>query len=145
MINERRRAFLQISIIDFCVLIFTVCFFVFFRPDKIVDGDKAFQCIVQRLFSIYCPACGGTRAVGYLLSFRFKEAFLSYPPLFVGIALLLWINFLYLKCIYKNNILYIRRHKYYEFLSLPIAILLTFIVRNTMLFLGFDYLGDILH
>ncbi len=144
MTKERKKSLLYLLILDVSLLIFTLLFFLFFKPDEIISGKEGYTCIFQRLFSIYCPACGGTRAVGYLLSFKIKEAFIYYPPLFVGLILVTWLNFIYIRSFIKSDLSYIEKHKYYEFISIPVSILLFFIIRNILLLFGIDYIHDII-
>ena len=46
----------------------------------ILPGLNGYTCVVYRLFGIYCPGCGGTRAVSALLTGHFGQA-LWYHPL----------------------------------------------------------------
>lgn len=48
-------------------------------------GRWASGCLLHDLFGLYCPLCGGTRAVGALFRFRFADAF-RYHPLVVLLA-----------------------------------------------------------
>ena len=142
MTRERKRILLFLFVLDFSLIAFTLLFTVFFNPLEIIEKGTESSCIFQKLYGIYCPGCGGTRAVGYLLSFDLLNSFLHYPPLFVGIFLLIWLNSLFIYSFKKNSFYYIKKHKYYEFLLIPISILGLFFIRNILLHFGIDTLGD---
>lgn len=40
---------------------------------------KGTECIFQKLFGVYCPGCGGTRALIAFLHGQFVESFLYHP------------------------------------------------------------------
>lgn len=54
-------------------------------------SDRLRGCVLLNWFSIYCPLCGGTRAIGALLRFNFVEAFQynAYVVLMVAVFLVL--------------------------------------------------------
>ena len=63
-------------------------------------SDVAFQegaCRFSQSFHLYCPGCGGTRAVKHLLHFDLVRSFLSHPiPIYAGILLLrIWVALLH--------------------------------------------------
>ena len=51
----------------------------------IVPRLQGYTCVVYRLFGIYCPGCGGTRAVRFLLQGRVLKS-LYYHPIVVYTA-----------------------------------------------------------
>ena len=144
MTKERRKIFLIFTLLNFGLLLSTFVFCVIFNPKSIIESGKTYTCVFQELFNIYCPGCGGTRSVGYLLSFDFKNAFLFYPPIFVALLLILYFDILLLISFKKNNLSLIGKFKYFEFLLIPISIILTFALRNVFLYFGIDFLGDII-
>lgn len=50
------------------------------------------ECIIHKLAGVYCPACGGTRAVMSLLAGDFKESVLYNPVVLYGAVL--WIFYM---------------------------------------------------
>jgi len=144
MSKTRKKLLFILILTDFSLLIFTVFFCHFFNPYEIIKTEEESMCIFQRLYGLYCPGCGGTRAVGYLLSFDFINSFIYYPPITVGIFLLFFVNVLLIISIKKDSFDPIRKHKYFEFLLIPASVILTFLLRNILLFWGIDFIGDIL-
>jgi len=47
------------------------------------------RCLFREFFGLYCPGCGGTRALYALLQGRLLAAFLYYPALPVTVVILL--------------------------------------------------------
>lgn len=101
-------------------------------------------CTFQNLFHLYCPGCGGSRALRYLLTLRLPSAFLTYPPLFVGVGIIIYIEVLFIRGIILSDSLYIKRFKIKTLILFPLAAVLFFFIRNALLFVGIDFLGDIL-
>jgi hypothetical protein len=101
-------------------------------------------CIMRRFF-IYCPLCGGTRAVGALVRFDFLAAW-NYNPLvvllsFACIALDLWAWVRYFQ----------KKEPYILFpnwvwIALGAVLIIYFILRNClMIFFGIDPTGDLVY
>ena len=102
------------------------------------------QCVMVELLGLYCPGCGGTRAVTHLLSLRFKEAFLSYPPLLFFLSALLWYDGHLCYALVKNSEQRLPKIKTRHMITLAVLVLVLFLLRNLALLWGYDYLGDIL-
>ena len=92
------------------------------------------QCVTYRYFHLYCPGCGGQRAVHQLLNFDVLQAFKYNPLLVVFTPFLLYIfgiyiyNFLFDK---KIRIKIFNDNRFvYGFL---ILIIVYFILRNIYL------------
>ncbi len=144
MTKERRKIILIFSLLNISLIFSVLLFCVFFTPKDIVENGKTYTCIFQSLFNIYCPGCGGTRSIGYLLSFDLKKAFVFYPPIFIGIFLVFYFDIILFISFKKNTLSLLGRFKYFEFLLIPLSIILTFFIRNIFLHFGIDFLGDIL-
>lgn len=54
------------------------------------------SCWVYSFTGKFCPACGGTRCVIYILKGEWKEAFLSHMVFFIGILYGVIINIVYI-------------------------------------------------
>ena len=144
MTRERRKTIFIFSILNLSVLLFSFLFFIIFKPLNIIERGKSYTCVFQSLFGLYCPGCGGTRSIAYLLRFDFLNSFIFYPPLFVFIFLYIFINFILIKSFKDNSTEALSKRRFFEFLLIPISIILTFLIRNIFLFFGLDLLGDIL-
>ncbi len=99
-------------------------------------------CTISRLLHIYCPGCGGTRAVRALLTGDLLHALRCniFVPWFIFCALTQYLRALRAL---------IRRDPYacpiqrWTWISMIVLILLLFVLRNILLiFYGYDYLGD---
>ena len=101
-------------------------------------------CYIQKTLGIYCPGCGGTRAVYALVQFKIAEAFWMYPPLFAAILAVLCYDARVMRALLTKNISYLENYRYYIFILIPIAVILNFLLNNALLFFGIDRLGDIL-
>lgn len=99
-------------------------------------------CSMSRILHLYCPGCGGTRAVAALLQGDLLTSLQSNP-------IVLWLLFLaavqYLRAIRAL----IRRDPdacrlpNWMWISVIVFLLLFFVVRNLLLVCGvYDYLGD---
>lgn len=100
-------------------------------------------CILHDRFFLYCPLCGGTRAVEALLSFRLSEAFAcnAYVVSLLLIALLLdAVAFVRLLC--KKRV--ILRLPSAFWICLAVGLVVWGIARNLlMIFFFFDPVGDL--
>lgn len=91
-------------------------------------------CYFHRITGLYCPGCGGTRAVRALLSLNPVQSFL-YHPLPVCLAGL-YIYFMIYFALKKHA-----PQGYRIFIWLPvICISLNFLVRNILLIMGYPTL-----
>ena len=105
---------------------------------------ELFACSFKETFHLYCPGCGGSRAVTKLLSFDIFGSFLAFPPLYFAIAAVAEIDIRMLLAIIKNEPRIITSYKPVLFIIFAAVLVLHFIIRNTLLFCGYDPLGDIL-
>ena len=74
------------------VLLIPLCIlFLFLRTELAVKllMQSGYSCSYRRLTGLWCPGCGGTRAVLYLARFRFLDSFRLNPSVLVAIALYL--------------------------------------------------------
>ena len=109
----------------------------------LLERVKEAGCIIRNRFHIYCPGCGGTRALEALLSLRVRES-LRYNPLVVLILLDL-LTMLILRFLERRP--NARKHYTARIVVhslLLSAIVIVFLYRNYMLlFRGVDLLGDL--
>ena len=112
---------------------------------EIIEKLKEDGCIIKEQFHIYCPGCGGTRAVEALLHFDFLQSLYNNPAvilLLLLLGLLLIIRMIeYRK---KDQGRYCRL-KMMLCSGFLVVWLLFWAVRNCLLVFGkIDMLGDIL-
>ena len=124
------------------ILLAGVCAFAFlavlterFLPD--------YGCVLLKYGGIYCPGCGGTRAVLALLCGRPLHAFLCYPPIAAIAAVCLYFEIKALRRFASGD----PKHTQGGDKALLIiagAVLLWFVLHNVLLLFGYDYLGNVL-
>ena len=101
-------------------------------------------CLMHRFF-IYCPLCGGTRALAALTRFQFAEAW-NYNALvvilcFVVLAFDVWAWVRYFQK--KEPLIILPKWSYLAFCA---ALITYFILRNVlMIFFGIDPTGDLVY
>lgn len=113
-------------------------------------SDVAFQegaCRFSQSFHLYCPGCGGTRAVKHLLHFDLVRSFLSHPvPIYAGILLLrIWVALLHnaLFCRQPSGTNHWKLFYQWEMWTILVVVIGFFILRNVALVVfKWDYLGD---
>ena len=102
-------------------------------------------CPFHELFHIYCPGCGGTRALFELFQGHILESLYCNPAVFLGLILILYYEIGAIVTIIKNNgkCYYYQKGKLiYGYL---IIVTLFTVVRNYLLVgMKIDMLGDFL-
>lgn len=102
-------------------------------------------CFFKEITHLYCPACGGTRAVRALLHLDLTRSFLCNPIVLYGVVMVLWClgGFLAGKILHRT--IQICRPGLW---MLYLGIILFFghaVIRNIAVYqFGYDYLGDLL-
>lgn len=101
-------------------------------------------CSLKSFFHLYCPGCGGTRALEHLLHLRFVQSLLCNPlVLFMAVSLIYyWLKTL-IELIRQHGDAFFAIHL--GFLWAFLAILVSFfLIRNFLLLkFGIDYLGEL--
>ena len=103
-----------------------------------------YPCLWKEIMHMYCPGCGGTRAVNELLHFHFIKSFLSNPIViylagvflyyYVGTTLAVW-------C--KGRRIFFRAGNWIWIAGVSIIVLNTILRNYLAIIYGIDYLGDI--
>jgi hypothetical protein len=107
-------------------------------------GEGIISCQFKHLFKLYCPGCGGSRSLVHLFNFDIISATLAYPPMPVLLFFYLMINLRCALVISSGDIFYLKSFKSWTLIFIPVAILISFVIRNLLLiFYGVDYLGDL--
>ncbi|MBQ8546544.1 MAG: DUF2752 domain-containing protein [Clostridia bacterium] len=97
-------------------------------------------CTFFEITHLYCPGCGGTRAVGSLLRLDVISSFKYNAIVPVGFALFLYYDIRILISILKNDIRFLSENKYIPLLIFAIFLVAYFIVRNILLLAGIDFM-----
>ena len=128
---------------SFCLLLFLI-FLVYYHITDMSFYITNGSCGMKYLFHLYCPGCGGTRAIDMLLHGRILKS-LMYHPIIVYLALFFLSyyipTFLQFVGLYKRKINYMTY--IYILIGMLIVIVVHFIVRNVLLTcFGIDYIGE---
>lgn len=100
-------------------------------------------CAMHAVLHLYCPACGGTRAVAALLSLHPLRALRLYPPLYVLIVLLAEVEWRGVRCLVRRDRRAFEHYSGRRFLWLAGAVVLWFVLRNLLLIaFRIDITGD---
>ncbi len=107
-------------------------------------GLSVFHCRISAAIGLYCPGCGGSRAVLSLCRGRVFEAFLLYPPIPIAAACLLVADLRMALFLLGRGHMPSRRFGLAVLILCVGSVLLQCVVKNALLFHGIDVLGDIL-
>lgn len=100
-------------------------------------------CILHDWFFLYCPLCGGTRAVSALLRMQIAEAFRAnaFVTLLAAVVLVHYI-LAWVRLLRGKTVLF--RFLAWEWIAAGVLFLLWGVVRNVLMIrLGLDPLGDL--
>lgn len=100
-------------------------------------------CLFHAMTGLYCPGCGGTRAVWYLLHGHLCLSFRFHPlvPYTAAVLLMETVSFLAARAS-GNRKLYLGHERYFLYLAVGI-VAVNFVVKNYLLIrYGIDLLMD---
>ncbi len=139
--NERRRllgAFLLVNGVLLAASALLLAYAAWARPRGL------YFCAFSRLFHLYCPACGGTRAAVALLRLDVWQSLLYHPVVAVMAALAVYYDGAALLSLISGRMEYARSVRWKTAYLIPVALVLHFVLRNLLLLLGVDPIGDLL-
>ena len=140
VLNSRRKiAFLFIAVNGGIIILSIIYAIVFhFWPEL-------FSCAFKETFHLYCPGCGGSRAVSRLLSFDIVGSFICFPPLYFAIGAIAELDIRMIAAIIKNDKDILARYRPTAFIIFAAVLIVHFVLRNALLLgLCIDPLGDII-
>ena len=106
---------------------------------------ELFTCAFKESLHLYCPGCGGSRAVVRLLSLDLIGSFIAFPPLYFAIGAVAELDIRMLLTVFKGNSGALCSYRPTAFIVFAVVLIVHFILRNALLlWLGIDPLGDIL-
>ncbi len=136
--NLLKRFIFYNLLLLFVTLSFLTLYFISLKFDL-----HLLDCALYRELGVFCPGCGGTRSLVFLLRLDFLNSFIAYPPLIISLLLILTCDFLCVFSIIKRDMKYIRLFRVEYFLIIPALIILNFLIRNSLLFSGIDYMPNL--
>ena len=102
------------------------------------------SCAFPYYLHLYCPGCGGTRAVRFLLEGKFVQSFLAHP--FVMYLFILYIQCLLMSgysVLIKRDGVFRTRIYIWQIVMMLVIVVGFFVIRNLLLvFAGYDFLGE---
>ena len=101
---------------------------------------KSTQCVFYHLTGYFCPGCGGTRAVIFLLQGHFLKS-LWYHPL-VGYMTFLYVGYMLSHTLVKLHVPRVRGwkfHNWYIYVGV-VLLLVNWIVKYILVYMGFTVL-----
>ncbi len=124
-------------LIHFIFVLLIACFFLGTNLLRAFDLTK---CSFYEMTNLYCPGCGGTRAVSSLLKLNVLSSFKYNAIVPIGFSIFLFYDVKILKSILKNDMSFFDNHKYIPVLFFVFFLVLYFIVRNVFLIFGIDFM-----
>lgn len=106
-------------------------------------GWNLFDCAVRTRMHLYCPGCGGSRAVAALSSFDIAGALHYFPALVVAVILMIAAGIHSLSALFRKKA---GQPFPVRLFYVPLVmVFLQYVIRNLLLVgFGVDLLGDIL-
>ena len=143
MPKNRLRSFLVFHLVGLTLFGLVVgCYFLFARLRA--AGFPVVTCPLHDLFRIYCPFCGGSRAVLSLLRFDVLTAFRVNPAVVIALPVLLVFYIRALIAFFRGVVFSYRIGRGWTFALLALFVGF-FLLRNVLLIgFGFDPAGDFL-
>ena len=142
MSKLRKNFILLFVLLNISILTVSIIYNILFE-EKMLEVFKS-GCTFLNLFGLYCPGCGGSRSLNYLLNFNIVKSFIYYPPIPITSLILLYTDItLFISIVRKTE--KIKGLSYHIFLIIPVAIILNFVLRNILLLCGIDLLGNVLN
>ncbi len=145
MTEQRKRILAVLLISNAAIVLISVVYVLLFVPEQ-GDGFGApavLECSFKRLFGLYCPGCGGSRSVYYLLTLDLLRSFIFCPAVPITAVIIFALDVRGVICFAKDDLAPMKSFKSTTFLVIPAALLLNFLVRNILLLCGIDYIGDL--
>lgn len=129
------------------VLLFLPCLALLYALSYLLcarAGLSLFKCGIARSIGVYCPGCGGSRAVVALFALRPLQAFMLHPAVPIA-ALCFLLSLLRVSLFLLGKGRAPHRRFWLSILFLCVGtVLLQCAVKNILLFHGVDVIGDIL-
>ena len=144
MPQNRRRSFWIFHLSLLALIGFWLgCFFLFSLLRA--NGFPVVTCPLHDLLHLYCPFCGGSRAILLLLRFDFPTAFRVNPAVLLSLPVVLFYYARALVAFFRGGVFSFRIPKGWTIALLSLFGVF-FLVRNVLLLaFGFDPTGDFIH
>ena len=138
-----RKKILSVTVISNLALLLVSAVYSFLTVTHARAGSEFIPCFVKNSLHFYCPGCGGSRSVVALFELDFLKSLIYFPATLYTVALLINCDILAIIAAVRNSEESLRKITAKPFLLIPVIVMLNFIVRNILLILGIDYIGDL--
>ena len=143
MCDKIRKNLKILIIMNSLLLLYAIAYTLYFNLTK--GSEREIVCVIKSTYGFYCPGCGGSRSLTEFMKLNFIKSFILYPAIPISALLVLGYDARLLISVIKRDSKYTDNYRFYEFILIPIAIILTFALRNILLLgFGIDIVGDIL-
>ncbi len=137
----RKKLVVRLILIDFAILLGSLAFLWLTR---LISGDDD-TCGLHRILRLYCPACGGTRAVRALFGGRFFEALTLFPPVYIALAIAVELHVRAGIAYKREDFSPVTHYPKNRWVILGVSVAVWFVLRNLLLIVwGIDLSGDFL-
>lgn len=127
----------------FIILLILTCI-LYLHIDNISD-DGISACTLKETVHLYCPGCGGTRALGYFFELKFWDSLLANPMILYGFIGVFYYWIKLLLGLIKNGNPYNCPINLTYLIGAPVLLIVFFLVRNIILVAGkYDYLNELI-
>ena len=99
----------------------------------LVKGKEGFECAFYTFTGLYCPGCGGTRALYAMLRLDILNAVRYNVAVPFGIFVYVYYNVRAVICLARKDISYFKSNRYYLCIAFAIVFIGNFIVKNLLL------------
>ena len=137
-ITKIRRIYLWIHL---CLAVFAgAIVFLYLSP-----FGKLFFCPFSRFMHLYCPLCGGTRALFALLRGELVLSLLYNPTALCLMLSVLYYEVFFWIAFWKRSTASLRRLRFFPLYLTAVVCVLHFVIRNLLLVSGiYDAIGELL-
>ena len=137
--SEQKRFLKTQATIFLAIGLLALCFYVLPMPFSHILGG----CLMHDALFLYCPLCGGTRAVGALLRGSFLEALRYNAAAVVGALVFLVLEIVSWVCFFVKKPSPVRLGKGF-WIVCGVIVMVLFVCRNVMMIaFGIDTVGDL--
>lgn len=77
--RERKKEENALFLIGWSIVGISVLFYISYRLFPFLHFKTNAPCVLRMFFGIYCPGCGGTRAISALFHGQFLDSFICHP------------------------------------------------------------------
>ncbi len=137
----RKKLTLRLLGIDCGIVLFSL-FFLWIT--RLISGDTD-TCAFHRILHLYCPACGGTRAVSALLKGKILTSLYFFPPVLFAVLIGIELHVRALISFCKEDWTPLRSFPNSRWIWLGVSVAVWFVIRNLLLIIWrIDLSGDFL-